>query len=143
MEEQLITREEFLDNLKKEGEEYIDEIAEDLEDLNFEVHANIALKANAEMPGIGIMSQDKRLNCFMAVCRHLDDFIERGEIDELGSKLILDILRMTNPDFVKAITAFVMFAPRFGARERVDMPRAARFYLSGMQDSASMDWLSS
>ena len=72
----MITKQQFLDNLKTEGEEYIDEIAKELDDLNFEEHVDIASRANAAMPGIGFMSMPKRLNCFMAVCRHLDVFIE-------------------------------------------------------------------
>jgi hypothetical protein len=85
------------------------------------------------MPGIGFASAQGRLNCFMAVCRHLDSLIEAGEIDLGESQLLLNLLRMTNRKFMKAITMFDIRGTRARAIERAEMPRSAREYLAGLE----------
>ncbi len=85
------------------------------------------------MPGIGFGSVSGRMNCFLAVCRHLDTMIETDEIDLSDSQIVLNILSMKDRKFRKALAMFVGRGSRSTARERVEMPRSAMEYLAGLE----------
>ena len=97
---------------------------------NFDRIIETALDVQAAMPGIGFVSIKQRLNCFMAVCRHLDSLVEGGDLTMSEVSIILGVLKLKDRRFGKAIAAFEMYADRYGVRERAEMPRTARSYLA-------------
>ena len=137
----MITRDEYLNHFKKEGLDQVqyDQLVEGLEEYNFEETAHIALKVYSSMPGMGILSVNKRFNCFMAVCRHIDTFVEDGQIDETQGQMVLNIIRIKNPKFAKAISAFVSMVQRMSIREQADLPKTASIVLNFMTRSRFVD----
>lgn len=123
----MITKAEFIELAKASGADAA--IIED-ELRNFDRIAEAAIQVRTTMPGIGVMSVRQRLNCFMAVCRHLDSIIECGELEQAEAQIVLLVLRLKDRKFRKAITMFEIRADRYGARERAEMPRTARLYLA-------------
>ena len=87
------------------------------------------------MSGIGFCSVQKRLNAFFAVCRHLDQLIDDGQVTAEEGQLALLILRASNAAFLKAVTMFDTRSGRYDVRGRLDMPRSARMYLAGIRVS--------
>lgn len=128
--EEMITKDEFIETLKKGGVD-VDEVEPELAD--FDVAVDAALKIRAAMPGIGFGSVSGRMNCFVAVCRHLDTMIENSEIDLSGSQIVLNILRLKDKKFRKAITMFDLRGSRYRAAERAELPRSAVEYLAGLE----------
>lgn len=122
----MITKEEFYELAKASGG---DPTLIENELSNFDGAVDAAMQARAAMPGIGFMSVKQRLNCFMAVCRHLDSVVESGELEESDAQIALLILRLKDRKFRKAISMFELRSDRYGARERAEMPRTARFYM--------------
>lgn len=137
----MITKDEYLSQLKKEGLDQFDydRMVEALAEYNFEETAEVALEVYSSMPGMGIMSIAKRFNCFIAVCRHTDTFVKDGQIDEAQAQTVLDIVRMKNPKFRKAMAAFMIMASRMGVRETVDLPETAYNFLKSMTRSNYVD----
>ena len=124
----MITKEELFELFKGSGIRFsADELS------NFEETANAALKLSASMPGIGILSVKSRLNCFIAVCRHLDTMMDNGELRLGDTQLALTILRFKDRTFAKAITTFDGIGPRLRAREKAELPRSALEYLAGLE----------
>ena len=123
----MMTKAEFIQVSKANG---IDVSLMEDELKNFDQIIETALDVQAAMPGIGFISIRQRLNCFMAVCRHLDVRIEEGGLTMPEVSIILGVLKLTDRRFGKAIAAFEMYADRYGARERAEMPRTARSYLA-------------
>ena len=137
----MITKDEYLNQLKKEGLnqfEY-DRLVEGLAEYNFEETADVTLQVYASMPGMGIMSIAKRFNCFMAVCRHTDTFVKDEQIDEAQAQTVLDIVRMKNPKFLKAMAAFTIMASRMDSRETAALPETAYNFLKSMTRSNYVD----
>ena len=126
----MITKDEFSEWLKKGGAD-VDTVEEALAD--FDALVDAALKVRASMPEIGFGSAKGRMNCFLAVCRHLDTMIENGEISLSDSQAVLNILRLKDRKFRKAITTFDLLGSRYGARDRAELPRSAREYLAGLE----------
>ncbi len=125
----MITFEEFSGFLKKFGASDED-ISTELK--NFDSIVESACKAKQKMPSIGFVSASARMNCFLAVCRHLDEMIDSGEISLGESQLVLMILRFKNKKFLKAITMFDLRGKRYGATDRRELPKTAREYLAGI-----------
>jgi len=100
---------------------------------NFETCANIAEELKASMPREGVASISKRMNCFKAVCRHLDTFIDGGEIDIGESPRALIILILSDKQFQKASTMFDILGLRMSLRERAELPASAQEYLAGLE----------
>lgn len=126
----MITKQEFADALRKGG---INVTGDELEFETFENCVNAAVKIKDAMPGIGFASAAKRINCFLAVCRHLDELMDDEEIDLSDSQIILIILRLKDKTFNKAISMFELHGPRFRAMDRADLPKPAREYLAGLE----------
>ena len=126
----MITKYEFIETIKKGG---VDIDPADPTLANFDVAVDAASRIRAAMPGIGFGSVSGRMNCFLAVCRHLDTMIETGEIDLSGSQIVLNILRMKDRKFRKAISMFDMRGSRYGARDRIELPRSAMQYLADLE----------
>ena len=126
----MISKEEFIRLLRKAGTQVS---GDEPEFESFETCANIAEQLKASMPGIGFGSNSQRMNCFHAVCRHLDEFIDGGEIDIGGSQIALMILRLSDKRFLKASTMFDIRGSRMGFRERAEMPASEREYLAGLK----------
>ena len=99
----------------------------------YEDFADLAEELRRSMPGIGFASASQRMNCFIAVCRHLDAMIESGRVSLGDSQFVLMILRLSDKKFEKAITMFDTRGPRYSLRERAEMPRSAREYLAGLE----------
>jgi hypothetical protein len=125
----MITFEEFSAFLKKFGARDED-ISSELK--NFDSIVEAAYKAQQRMPSIGFVSVNARMNCFIAVCRHLDEMIDNGEISLGESQLVLMILRFKNKKFLKAITMFDLRGKRYGVTDRRELPKTAREYLAGI-----------
>lgn len=127
----MLSRDEFLRTLSKKG---IDAAEVDhLLPSNFQRIAAAAEDARAHMPGVGFMSVSKRLNCFYAVCHHLDRMVEDGRIDLNDSQAVILLLKVADKTFEKAVTMFDLRGSRASTRERAEMPRSARMYLAGME----------
>jgi hypothetical protein len=126
----MITKEEFLTLFRKTSGD-VSALEPELED--FEHVAEMARKVWRDMPGIGLASVNGRINCFLAVCRHLDTLISEGQIDLSQSQLILIMLRMKDKKFLKAITMFDTRAARLGPLQRAELPKSAREYLAGLE----------
>ena len=124
----MITKDEYIEILQRTG---FTPSADSLS--NFEEAAHAAVKLSTMMPGIGVLSVSSRLNCFYAVCRHLDAMIDDGELSLDDTQLALNILRLKDRTFKKAIIAFDGFGPRLGTRERGELPRSALEYLAGLE----------
>ncbi|BBD08352.1 hypothetical protein [Desulfovibrio ferrophilus] len=109
-------------------------------DLEFDIHdcfdaaLDAATEALANMPGIGIMSSKRRLESFFAVCRYLDDKIEKGSLDPTEGMVALNILRVLSPAFRKAITEFDHQGPNTPPEQREALPQIARDYLDASRD---------
>lgn len=125
----MMTKAEFLAKLtaRKIDTSTLEEELEDFEEIS-----SAARQVQTAMPGIGFMSTRKRLNCFMAVCRHLDQIVEDGGLDFKNVQFVLIILRLKNKTFRKAVSMFDIRASRYRDRERAEMPRTAQDYLSGL-----------
>jgi hypothetical protein len=101
-------------------------------DIQFDSAAAAAPQLRSGMPDIGFMSVPKRMNAFVAVCRHLDQLINSGHLDESEGQLALTILRVGDSAFLKAATMFDERAGRLDADARADLPRSARQDLAGL-----------
>jgi hypothetical protein len=101
-------------------------------DGQFENAAAAAAQLRSEMPDIGFMSAPKRVNAFISVCRHLDQLVASGRLDESEGQLALIILRVGDSPFLKAVSMFDERASRLDADARADLPRSARQYLAGL-----------
>ncbi|NPD68715.1 hypothetical protein HN018_13110 [Lichenicola cladoniae] len=100
-------------------------------DLNsYDDAAVAAEEVRRAMPGIGFASMSKRYNAFVAVCRHLDSMIEKGELTADGAQLAIVILRVASKPFVKAAVAFDIYGPRLRFATRADLPRTAQSYMA-------------
>ena len=75
----------------------------------------------------------------MAVCRHIDTFVEDGQIDETQGQMVLNIIRIKNPKFAKAISAFVSMVQRMSIREQADLAKTASIVLNFMTRSRFVD----
>lgn len=126
----MMTKAELIQLMNARG---VDTAAIEGELGNFEQVAESASKVRAAMPGIGFGSASKRINCFMAVCRHLDSMVDDGELDPSEAQLVLNMLRLKEKKFQKAISMFDHHRSRYGARERAEMPRSARQYLAAIE----------
>lgn len=126
----MISKEGFIGVLKSKSSisEY------ELEDLDrdWDDAMEAAVSAAASMPGIGLASTVQRVNAFLAVCRHLDQMIEQGNISLSQSQLAIMILRLSNNKFKKAVTMFDLRADRFNVLARSELPSSAREYLAGI-----------
>ncbi len=122
--------EEFIDILEKNGNLTSRDISEIKE--NWKPAEDASRVVGAFMPGIGFLSVQQRLNAFFAVCRHFDKLVEEHTLSEDQCQLSINILRLTNKKFSKAIAMFELRANRFDAKARADMPVSARQYLAGM-----------
>ncbi len=91
-----------------------------------------ALSAGGAMPGIGFASPTQRINAFLAVCRHLDQMIGEGRIDIAQSQLAINILRLSNKKFNKAVTMFDLRSNRFSISAQAELPHSAQEYLAGI-----------
>ena len=125
----MMTKSEFIETIKKSGAN-IDNIEEDIG--NFETLIDVAAQARAQMPGIGFLSVQRRLSCFLSVCRHLDVLMERENISIGQTQLVIGILRLKDSTFSKAVGMFDIRGPRFRAAERARLPRTAQEYLAGL-----------
>ena len=94
-----------------------------------------ASSALAAMPGIGMLSVTLRMNAFLAVCRHLDSMVDRSEVSSEGAALALEIMRLSDKAFLKAITMFDGRGRRLSADARADLPLVARRYLDGLDST--------
>jgi hypothetical protein len=125
----MMSKDEFVSILKRGGSE-ID--GSEPEFRNFDAVARLALSVQAAMPGIGFCSASRRINCFVAVCRHLDALIDAREIDLTQSQFVISLLRIKNKAFRKATVMFDFHAPQWGVEAKAALPRAAREYLAGL-----------
>ena len=126
----VISKQELLGKLAASGLDR-DQVSQELED--YDEFALCAAELQAAMPGVGFLSVKQRMNCFMAVCRHLDEFVDRGRLTVGQSQYVLMILRLSDKKFEKAIGMFDIRGSRYGTAERADMPRSAREYLAGLE----------
>lgn len=126
----MVTKEAFLARMQSQSSlspAEMEELSSHWEDAH-----EAATIVEAAMPGIGFLSTRQRLNAFFAVCRHLDQMIDGGEIDLARAQLAMSILRVSNKRFLKAVTMFDVRHKRFDASARADMPETAREYLAGL-----------
>lgn len=127
----MITLENFKAILKKAGS--LDQESEETITRCWDSSHKAACLVKSRMPGIGFFSVAKRMNCFLAVCSDLDALIDRGEITLEDSQLALNILRLSDSTFTKAITIFDIRGTRFRAIDRVELPNSAHEYLKGLE----------
>lgn len=127
----VITHAEFVDTLKRAS---TFSEADQLElDTRWVAAESAARSALAGMPGIGTLSTTLRINAFLAVCRHLDCLIDQGSVSPEGASLALEIMRLSDKSFLKALTMFDERGPRLSADTRADLPRVARQYLAALE----------
>ncbi|MGR5466975.1 hypothetical protein ACPV51_06885 [Vibrio astriarenae] len=100
---------------------------------NWEDAFSAAATALERMPSIGFLSTKKRINTFLAVCSHLDQLVTNGFINHEQAQMALQILRLSNKSFEKAITMFELRQSRFGIRAIAELPEVARLYLMSMR----------
>ncbi|MCM0753687.1 hypothetical protein M7784_00265 [Desulfovibrio aminophilus] len=103
----------------------------------FNTARDAADKVKQAIPEIGTMSVKGRMNAFLAVCRHLDNLLDEGELDQFEAQLALMLLRLESKAFSKAAVMFDLRAPRLDMRERAELPRVARGYLAGLEITTS------
>ncbi|MGV2989900.1 hypothetical protein ACE1OE_19885 [Vibrio sp. E150_011] len=127
----MIQLEEFINLLKNNGSlSGSDELQ--IRD-NWEEIFAAATNALERMPSIGFLSTTKRINTFLAVCSHLDQLVSNGFINREQAQMALQILRLSNKSFEKAITMFELRQSRFGIRAIAELPEVARLYLMSMR----------
>jgi hypothetical protein len=124
----MVSKERFLGILSSSGQMS----AADLTDLDaaWDEAFNGAVALQRSMPGIGFMSVQKRLAAFFAVCRQLDQIVDSGQLTQDEGQLSLQILRLSNRAFNKAMTMFEIRGDRFGVVAQIEMPMSARVYLA-------------
>lgn len=127
----MITQLEFAETLKRNGD-YSPADAF-LLDMQWTEAAAAAGSALAAMPGIGTLSVKHRVNAFLAVCRHLDSMIAQHEVSSDGAALALEIMRLSDKNFLKAITMFDGRGPRLSSDSRANLPLTARRYLDALE----------
>ncbi|MCE9665992.1 hypothetical protein LY622_21410 [Halomonas sp. M5N1S17] len=86
----------------------------------------------ARMPGIGVLSFSRRAKAFLFVSRALDDYVEKGELDQEQAQLALTIMRLQSRRFRKAESMFSARASRFSQNELASLPETARIFLKAM-----------
>ena len=127
----MLPKDEFI-HIACSGNAPTTQMEEQLEE-EYESAAEAAHVLRASMPSIGILSVQKRLNAFFAVCRHIDQLVAAGQISESGGQLSILILRLADPSFKKAATMFDLRGSRYDLAARAEMPRSARRYLASLQ----------
>jgi hypothetical protein len=106
---------------------FVPDVTVDTPDLaNFDACAAAALSARAIMPGIGFLSANKKLACFVAVCAHIDDLVGAGHISIYDTELVILILRGKDRKFSAAVEWFEYVAPNLRAEMLADMPQSAQ-----------------
>ncbi|MBL4830704.1 MAG: hypothetical protein JKY55_12585 [Aliivibrio sp.] len=100
---------------------------------NWEDALAAAATALERMPSIGFLSTKKRINTFLAVCSHLDQLVSNSFINREQAQMALQVLRLSNKSFEKAITMFELRQSRFGIRAIAELPESARLYLMSMR----------
>lgn len=126
----MISKDEFV--RRNGGQSSYSLVEMDQLDSQFDAAAAAAGQLRSGMPDIGFMSVPKRVNAFISVCRHLDQLIASGRLDESEGQLALMILRVGDSAFLKAATMFDERAGRLDTDARADLPRSARQYLAGL-----------
>jgi len=127
----MITQREFAETLKRNG--VYSPADAFLLDMQWTEAAAAARSALAAMPGIGTLSVKHRINAFLAVCRHLDSMVAQHEVSSDGAALALEIMRLSDKDFLKAITMFDGRGSRLSSDSRADLPLTARRYLDALE----------
>lgn len=126
----MLSKSEFLERLGNSGAD-LDGLSDELDD--FESISEAAEKAWNAMPGIGFVSVRGRINCFLAVCRHLDSMVEDHLINEQEAQIAIIILSLEDKKFRKAVSMFDLRAPRYRVKERVELPEAAQVFLASAE----------
>lgn len=85
-----------------------------------------AARLATEPHPIGTLSVTLRMNAFLAVSRHLDNIVDRHELSPAGAALAINIMRLSDKAFMKAVTMFDERGPRMSADARTDLPAVAR-----------------
>jgi hypothetical protein len=92
---------------------------------DWDVAARTADVLESQMPSIGILSESKRIGCFLSVCTHIDRLMESGQLTLDAAMLALLILQVTNKDFLKAYGLFMHRAPNIPWQEAINFPQMA------------------
>ena len=85
----------------------------------------LAIRLKFDMPSIGFLSGDKRIECFLSVCRHLDQITKSEEVELDSILLALLILQFASKDFAKAYQLFMHRAPRMSYTDALQLPKMA------------------
>jgi len=94
-------------------------------DTNWDRAVRAAGILESQMPGIGILSESKRIGCFLAVCSQIDRLMESEQFTFEAARLAVLILLVTSTDFSKAYALFMHRAPDISWQEAIDFPRMA------------------
>ena len=115
----MISKDEFIRRAK------IDPQQRSWIDANWEAAVRATGILKSQMPSIGILSERKRIGCFLAVCDHIDRLKDSGQLTFDAASLAVIILRETSTDFSKAYALFWTRAPTYSWQQVKDFPNTA------------------
>lgn len=104
-------------------------------DMEFDIHDCFEAAFDAaqtllpDIPDIGFLSKEKRVNSFLSICKELDKRMDAGSLDPCEALVALSILRAQSKKFQKAIRAFEAHAPTLPEMKVKHLPAAAKEYL--------------
>ena len=94
-------------------------------DANWDAAVATARILESGMPSIGILSERRRIACFLAVCSQIDSLMESGQLTLDSAMLAQHILMLSSSNYSKARSAFMHRAPNISWQEAVDLPQMA------------------
>ena len=128
----MISKTEFILRAAKRGMTNYSALL-DADDAIWEEAVEVASLLNSRMPGIGFLSERKRLSCFLSVCGQLDALMETQQLAFDTASLALTILIVTNRDFSKACALFIHRAPYMSWQEAMTFPKMALEFFKGVR----------
>jgi|GEM_PF-1934354 len=106
------------------------EVIRSIDDFDALREAVDALRSR--MPSIGFLSPSRRVQCFYAVCRQLDAFIDKGRLTIDDALMALNMLGFESGRFRKAVRMFRRRWARRREGDRASLPQVTRFYMDGI-----------
>ncbi|BFR48770.1 hypothetical protein RVX_R18310 [Nitratidesulfovibrio sp. HK-II] len=106
------------------------EVIRSIDDFDALREAVDALRSR--MPSIGFFSPSRRVQCFYAVCRQLDAFIDKGRLTIDDALMALNMLGFESGRFRKAVRMFRRRWARRREGDRASLPQVTRFYMDGI-----------
>ncbi len=99
----------------------------------FDILFRTASALAADLPAIGLFSGRRRYDCFISICRRLDDLAARGELSVADTQRILILMSAQSARARKAIARFEATARYLTAQGVAALPRSAREYYAALR----------